>query len=461
MTPPADSSPVADLLVRDARLVVTMKGPEIPGGFVAVRNGLVTAVGPAGSEPPARRVLDAGGCLVTPGLINTHHHMLQNLTRNFKPENCSRGREAWILPLQKIWERLDEESAYLSAWIAMAELLLGGCTTTSDHLNNHPRPHLIDAEIKAAREIGIRFHPTRGCMDLSCRHGFGTPDSICQDRDTILADCERLVSTHHDRSHGAMVRIALAPCNPFAVSPELLTEAAALAEKLDVRLHTHLAEGPGEEEFCLRTWGCRPVERLECVGWTRDRTWVAHATWINDEEIRRLGAAGVGVAHCPSSNLLSARAIAPVAKLRAAGCPVGIGCDGGASAGHGSLWMETRTAMQVGHLAPGPRITARDALEMATLGSAACLGRQDELGHLAVGAAGDLVVWPTDTLYFSGMWSDLVEAWLRDGPVKAKHTIVAGRVLVQDGELQLREVEAKIRQHHALAREWQRAALEL
>jgi len=455
------ASPVYDLLIHSAGLLVTMDGEEIPGGFVAIRDGFIELIGSGGDLPDALEKMDASGCVVTPGLINTHQHFLQNLTRNFHPEACSQGRLAWILPLQKIWSRLDPEAAYLSAWVAMAEHLLGGCTTTADHLNNHPVPYLIDAEVKAAQEIGIRLHAARGAMDLGEDQGGTTPRALIQERDTILADFERLVARHHQREAGSFIQIALAPCNTYAASLELLQETAELAEKLDVRLHTHLSESEFENTYAVEKYGVRPLERLEAHGWGSERTWLAHCTCLNEREVAYMGQRQIGVAHCPSANLLSFRRIAPIKRLEVAGAPIGIGTDGGASAGHTSLWMEARTAMQVGHLrSEDCRVTARDALSYATVGGARCLGRSLDLGRLRVGFAADLVVWPTDTIHFSGSHYDLLEALFRNGPTSARHTIVGGKVLVRAGELQLPELEAKLKEHHQLAWDWQQSLLE-
>jgi cytosine/adenosine deaminase-related metal-dependent hydrolase len=436
-----DGTPRADLLVAGAELVATVDDGrrEISGGWVAITGGLVSGIGGPGDEPPAAaRILRAEGCLVTPGLINTHHHMFQNLTRSYRPATNG-DLFSWLSTLYPKWSRLDEESAYLSAWVGLAELALGGCTTTTDHLYVHPRGRgdLIRAEIIAARELGMRFHPTRGSMSLSEKDGGLPPDSVVQDDDEILADSERLVAAHHDASHGAMVRIALAPCSPFSVSPALMRRTAELAERLDVRLHTHLAEDPEEDRYCLDTLGVRPVEHFEAVGWGTDRAWVAHCIYPNADEIARLGRWGTGVAHCPSSNMMiGGGGIAPVADFRAAGAPVGLGCDGSASTDSASLWMEARNALLLGRLRTGPAsMGARDALEIATCGSAACLGRDGELGTLTIGAAGDLVCWPMEGVAFAGALSDPVEAWLRCGPVQARHTVVAGVPVVLDGAL--------------------------
>jgi cytosine/adenosine deaminase-related metal-dependent hydrolase len=327
-------------------------------------------------------------------------------------------------------------------------------------LNNHPVPFLVDAAIQAARETGIRLHAARGAMDVGEDQGGTTPRAIVQERDVILEDFQRLVDRYHQHEPGAFVQIALAPCNTYAASPELLRESAVLAEKLDVRLHTHLSESDFENTFSVEKYGMRPAERLEANGWGSSRTWVAHATCLDEQEIACLGRHAIGIAHCPSANLLSFRRIAPVKRLELAGSPIGIGTDGGASAGHASLWMEARTAMQVGHLRfEDSRVSARDALRYATTGGAACLGRSHDLGRLRKGFAADLVVWPTNSIHFSGSWYDLVEALLRNGPLHARDTIVGGRVRVRNGTLQLKGIEDILARHHRLAFDWQKILL--
>jgi cytosine/adenosine deaminase-related metal-dependent hydrolase len=429
----------ADLLVRGADLVATCDAErrELPAGWVAITGGVVTAVGAAGEEPPAAaEVLDASGCLVTPGLVNTHHHLYQNLTRAFAPVVDGTLFE-WLVKLYPVWAGVDEEASYLSAWVGLTELALGGCTTSTDHLYIAPRGggDLWSAQIAAARELGFRFHPTRGSMTLSAKDGGLPPDEVVQDDDEVLADSERLVAAHHDPAPYAMVRMALAPCSPFSVRPELMRATAELAERLDVRLHTHLAEDPDEDAYCLERFGRRPVEQFEEVGWLTGRAWVAHCIHPSPAEVLRLGAAGVGVAHCPSSNMiLGGGGICAVRDLRAAGSPVGLGCDGSSSNDAASLWLEARTALLLGRQRGGPAaMSAREVLEVATRGGAACLGRAGELGELSAGSAADLVVWPLTGPAYAGALSDPVEAWLRCGPAAARDTVVAGRFVVRDG----------------------------
>ena len=455
---------MTDLLVRNARLVAAMDAErtEISGGWVAVTDGFVSGVGLAGAEPAdAARIIDASDCLVTPGLVNTHHHLYQNLTRAFRPA-LGGNLFDWLRTLYPLWARLDEEASHVSAWVGLAELALSGCTTSTDHLYVHPAGSgdLVSAEIAAAADLGVRFHPTRGSMSLSEKDGGIPPDSTVQTDDVILAESERLVAAHHDRSPGAMVRIALAPCSPFSVSTELMTATAELAERLDVRLHTHLAEDIGEDDFCLETFGMRPVDYFEHCGWGTDRSWIAHCVQTNPAEISRLGRWGTGVAHCPSSNMILGAGMAPVRELRAAGVPVGLGVDGSASADSASMWAEARNAMLMARLRDGQSgraslFTARAVLDMATRGGARCLGRAGEIGELTVGACGDVAVWRLDGIAFAGAWSDPVEAWLRCGPVAAHHTIVAGRLIVEDGQLRAAGTEQMLRDHRRISLEIQ------
>ena len=452
------SDPV-DLLVRDARLVATMDADrtEIPGGWVAIRDGAVDAVGGPGSEPEASRVIRADGCLVTPGLVNTHHHMYQNLTRAYLPATSGTLFD-WLTTLYPIWAGLDEEAAHVSAWVGLAELALGGCTTSMDHLYVHPHGggDLITAEILAAQDLGLRFHATRGSMSRSQKDGGLPPDSVVEDDDTILAESERLVAQHHQRDPLAMVQVALAPCSPFSVTPELMRRSAELAEQLDVRLHTHLAEDTDEDDYCLETYGMRPFELFEEVGWATDRAWIAHCVQPNPDEVAALGRWGTGVAHCPSSNMILGVGLAPITELRAAGVPVGLGVDGSASADSASMWTESRNAMLLGSLRHGPASTqARDALEMATLGGAACLGRTGQIATLVPGAAGDLAIWSLDGPSHAGAHSDAIEAWLRCGPSSARDTIVAGRSIVTDGQLTHAGVATMLAAHETISRRFQ------
>ncbi len=450
-----------DLVVHDAWLLATVDADrrEIAGGWVAIDDGLIVGIGSkTDSEPAARRRLSADGCLITPGLINTHHHLYQNLTRAYPPMT-GEPLFGWLQSLYPLWTAaLDEEAEYHAAWVGLAELALSGCTTSSDHHYLHPvgSGDLLAAEIKAAAELGFRFHPTFGSMSLSFKDGGLPPDNAVRTEEEILADSERHVARWHDPSHGSMCQIALAPCSPFTVSPQLMRETAELAERLDVRLHTHLAENEEDDEFALAKFGMRPVDLYEDVGWLTSRSWAAHVVRPNDEEIVRLGRAGVGVAHCPSSNMILSSGIARTAALRTAGCPVGLGCDGSSSADAASMWQEARLAMLSGKLVSGTQsTTARTTLEMATRGGAECLGRGGELGELSVGAVGDLAVWNFEGPAFAGVITDPIEGWLRCGPMSSWHTVVAGSVLVENGELVSADLASRLTRHAEIARRFQ------
>jgi cytosine/adenosine deaminase-related metal-dependent hydrolase len=436
---PGAAATAVDLLIERAALVATVDDQrrEIPGGWVAVRDGVVEAVGAPGGEPPARARLDAAGCLVTPGLVNTHHHLWQNLTRAFRPMTTT-DFLGWLGALYPLWSRVDAEAIRLSTEVGLCELALGGCTTTSDHLYLQPpdQPSLVEVEILAAREVGLRFVATRGAVDRGRRDGSPMPDHMLESIDAVLTDAERLVGAYHQRGPRAMVQVALGPHSVFGATPALMRETAALAERLDVRLHTHLSGDSADEAYCLDLHRCRPVEWFESLGWASRRTWVAHCLFPSPAEIARLGAAGVGVAHCATAALLMGVGIAPVVELRRAGAPVGIGVDGSSNSDCASMWLEARMAMIANRFRSGPAgFGARDALELATRGGAACLGRAGEIGVLAPGANADVAVWPIEGLLFAGAISDPIDAWMRCGPSAPRHVLVAGRAVVRDGRV--------------------------
>ena len=450
------SENMADLLIENALVVATVDDArrELKGGWVAITNGLISGVGSSlDAKPSAREKLDATDCLVTPGLVNTHHHMYQNLTRAYPPMT-DKPLFGWLQSLYPLWRAIDEEAVYVSAYVGLAELALSGCTTSTDHLYLHPHGagDLLTAEIRAAQDLGMRFHPTRGSMSLSQKDGGLPPDDVVSDDDEILAASQLAVERHHDRSFGAMVRVALAPCSPFSVTEELMMRSAELAEKLDVRLHTHFAENAEDDDFSIATFGCRPMEYLERTGWCSDRTWVAHCVMPNHDEVHRLGAAGIGVAHCPSSNMILASGISPVVDLRAAGVKVGLGVDGSSSADSASMWLEARQAMLLAKLRNGASAgTARMSLEIATRGGAGCLGREGEIGEISVGAVGDIAVWSLTGPSFAGAIADPVEGWLRCGPAAAKHTVVHGRVVVRDGQVTHSALNDMLKSHHTIS----------
>lgn len=454
---------MTDLLINNARLVATVDTDrrELAGGWVAITDGFVSGVGGSTDpQPPATTTIDATDCLVTPGLVNSHHHLFQNLTRAFPPMTKA-PLFGWLQTLYPLWAAIDQEAVFTSAWVGLAELAMSGCTTSTDHMYLHPHGagDLLAAEIAAARDLGIRFHPTRGSMSLSVKDGGLPPDNVVQDDDTILAESELAVKRYHDRAPGAMVRIALAPCSPFSVTEQLMVRSAELAAQLDVRLHTHFAENAEDDEFSMAHFHCTPMEYLERTGWCTDRTWVAHAVTPNHDDVVRMGAAGIGAAHCPSSNLILASGIAPVIDMIAAGVHVGLGVDGSSSADSGSLWLEARQAMLLAKLRNGADAAdARMALECATIGGAGCLGRVGEIGSLAVGATGDVAIWSLTGPQHAGAIADPIEAWLRCGPIAARDTIVHGTPIVRNGALVSRDVEQRLVDHRRISARIQRLA---
>ncbi|CAN5522464.1 8-oxoguanine deaminase [soil metagenome] len=449
----------ADLVITGARCVATVDAErrELDGGWVAVTDGLISGVGEPGTEPDATEHIDAKGCLVTPGLVNTHSHFWQNLTRSYGPMT---GADflGWLAALYPLWATIDEEAAYISARVALAELAAGGCTTSSDHLYLQPpdQPSLVAAEIRAAADAGMRFHAVRGAVDRGERDGSPMPDRLVERIEDVLADTERLVAAHHDPTPASMVRMAIGPHSVFAATTELMEASAELAERLDIRLHTHLSGDSSDEGYCLDLHGVRPVEWFESTGWASSRTWVAHCFHPSPEEIGRLGAAGVGVAHCATAGLLMGVGVAPVPELRAAGCPVGIGGDGSANSDSLSMWMEARTVLLANRLRNGPAaFGARQVLEMATRDGAACLGRSGEIGELTIGANADVAVWPLTGLAWSGAVTDPIEAWLRCGPSAPRHVLVGGSALVRDGALTATDLPDVLARHDAAARRMQ------
>jgi cytosine/adenosine deaminase-related metal-dependent hydrolase len=360
--------------------------------------------------------------------------------------------------LYPLWERLDEEAIESSTWVALAELAQSGCTTASDHLylQNAGCGSFFDAQVAAAADVGLRFTACRGSIDRSQRDGALLPDSVAQDTDTILADCERVVHKYHDRNPLSFLRVALAPHSVYAASDRLMRGTAELGERLDVRIHTHLAADRADEAAARASHGLTPFEWFDSMGWTTPRAWVAHCIFPSESEIAKLGAAGVGVAHCATACLLMGVGITPVTDLRAAGSPVGLGVDGSSNSDSGSAWLEARTALLAGRFRGGPAaMSARDVLELATVGGAACLGRAGEIGQLTVGAAGDLAVWPLDDLAHAGAVSDPIEAWLRCGPAAPRHVVVGGRTIVDDDELLLPGLDDRLRRHRRIARHLQ------
>jgi cytosine/adenosine deaminase-related metal-dependent hydrolase len=417
-------------------------GTEHADGHIVIEGDRITAVGagPASDARPGARRIDGRGTLATPGLVNCHHHLYQWATRGLAQQATL---FEWLLELYPVWAHVDDEIEWAAARAGLSALALSGCSTTTDHHYVFPAGagDLLEVEVNAAASIGVRFHPCRGSMDLGRSDGGLPPDEIVEDRDAILTASEEAVARFHDPSPGAMVRVALAPCSPFSVTGELMAEIAQLARRLGVRLHTHLAETLDEEQFCRERFGVRPVEYLEQLDWLGDDVWLAHCVHLSDDEIVRFGATRTGVAHCPSSNARLGAGIAPVGALTAAGAPVGLGVDGAASNESGALSVELREALLVARVAGGPAaMTAREALALATIEGARCLGRDDELGSLEPGKLADVALWRLDELDRAGI-EDPIAALVLGRPREVDTLLVGGRPLVERGELRTADVE--------------------
>jgi cytosine/adenosine deaminase-related metal-dependent hydrolase len=412
---------------------VDAAGTEHASGHVVVEDGRIAAVGP-GSAPAQGDRIDGGGCLATPGLVNCHHHLYQWATRGMSQQATL---FEWLQDLYPVWANVDGEIERAAARAGLAALLLSGCSTSMDHHYVFPREggDLLAIEIEAARDLHVRFHPTRGSMDLGKSDGGLPPDEITEDRDEILQACADAIDRHHDPAPDAMVRIALAPCSPFSVTKELMRETAEYARQRGVRLHTHMAETKDEEEFCLELFGVRPVEYLEQLGWLGDDVWLAHCVHLDEREVRRFGETATGVAHCPSSNARLGAGIAPVAALTAAGAPVGLGVDGAASNEAGELAGELRQALLAARVRGGPQaLTAREALALGTIHGARCLGREAEIGSLEPGKLADIALWRVDGLDHAGI-ADPVAALVLGPRPRVEHLLVGGRVVVENGRL--------------------------
>ncbi len=429
-------------MILEGCAVATVSGAVHPDGHVVMEGNRITAVGagPAlGGEGPR---IDASGCLATPGLVNCHHHLYQWATRGLAQQATL---FEWLVDLYPVWARIDARVERAAARAGLAALLRSGCTTASDHHYVFPEGagDLLAVEIEAARGLGIRFHPCRGAMDLGASEGGLPPDSVTEDRDAILAAYDAALNAYHDPSPGSMLRIALAPCSPFSVTRELMAETAEFARARDARLHTHMAETVEEEAFCLERFGVRPVEYLEELGWLGDDVWLAHCVHLSDAEVARFGETRTGVAHCPSSNARLGAGIAPVVPLLRAGAPVGLGVDGSASNEAGELAGELRQALLMArNRTPSTpaAMTAAEALELATVHGARCLGRADELGTLEPGKLADVVLWRLDDLDHAGIADPVAALVLGPRPL-AETVIVNGHVVVERGELRTGDVE--------------------
>jgi 8-oxoguanine deaminase len=421
-------------------------GTEHPDGWLLVRDGLVEAVG-RGVPPAADERVDLAGAVVTPGLVNTHHHLYQTLTR-------ARAQQAtlfeWLRELYPVWARIDAEAEYAAARTGLAELALSGCTTVFDHHYVFPRGRdgLVEAEVQAARELGVRIVASRGSMDLGESDGGLPPDELVEEIDHVLAETERLAAL---QDAGGLVQVAVAPCSPFSVTKELMAESAELARRLGLRLHTHLAETVEEDAYCGELYGCRPVEYLEQLGWVAGDVWCAHCVHLSGEDVEAFARAGVGVAHCPTSNLRLGAGVAPVRGLVDAGAPVGLGVDGSASNERSDLFFEVKQALLVARGRGGPAaMTVREALRLGTRGGAAVLGR-DDIGQLAPGRRADLAVWRTDGLELGGAVTDPVAGLVLSAPHRVDRLYVGGEEVVRDGHLVRADEDEIAREHRVQA----------
>lgn len=451
------------LLVKNIDVLATMDAArrEIPDGAIFVEDNVIQRVGTTAeltADPTLHpdRTIDARGTVVIPGLINTHHHLYQTLTRTI---GTGEGKILfdWLKFLYPIWAEMDSEAVYISAKIGLAELILSGATTVADHLYLYPNDSKIDDEIRAAQEIGVRFHPTRGSMSLGESQGGLPPDRVTDSEDFILKDSLRAIETFHDPNRYSMLRIGLAPCSPFSVTTDLMRESAKLAREYPlVNLHTHLAETKDEDRFCMEMFGMRPVEYAESVEWMGEDVWFAHMVHPNKDEIERLGHSHTGVCHCPSSNMILASGIAPIPDLIEAGARVGLGVDGSASNDGNHMLGEARQAMLLQRVGwPGfesraDRFSARQALELATLGSASVL-RRDDIGAIAPGMAADFVAFRMDDLAHAGGLADPVASLVTCTPTHVWLSVINGKIVVEDGEIRTLDLPTTIERHNKIS----------
>ena len=448
------------LLIKNAELLVTMDDGrhQIAEGGVYARDNLIEQVGPTEELPStADTVIDARGMIVLPGLVNCHHHLYQTLTRAV-PAAQDATLFRWLKTLYPIWAGLTSEAVYTSALVGLAELVLSGCTTASDHLYIYPNDCRIDDEIRAAVQLGVRFQPCRGAMSLGESQGGLPPDSVVEEEGEILHDMRRVIEVYHDPSPGAMLRIVVAPCSPFSVTPDLMRESAALARAYGVQLHTHLTETLDEERFCLRQFGHRPVAYAEELGWLGADVWHAHCVHLNEDEVALFAQTGTGVSHCPSSNMRLASGIAPVRAYLDQGVRVGLGVDGSASNDASHMLAEARMALLLQRVSGNPAgLSAKEALWLATVGGAQVLGR-DDIGCLAPGKAADLIGLRLDRLDYAGALHDPLAATVFCAPQRVDLSVINGRVIVKDSRLTTVELGPVIERHNRIAEDLVRAS---
>ena len=454
--------PDQTLLLKNADVLCTMSEPgeneiniesEIKGGGLFARNGIIEAVGESSSLPQiADTIIDMKGHVVIPGMVNTHHHLFQNLTRAV-PAAQNSELFGWLKTLYPIWSNIGPEHVYWSTALGLAELALSGCTTSSDHLYIYPNGAKLDDSLSAASDIGVRFHGTRGSMSIGESQGGLPPDSLTEKESFILSESQRLIETYNDSSRYAMQRVALAPCSPFSVSIDLMRESAAMARSYGVGLHTHLAENAEDIEYGLQQFGMRPGEYIEAVGWTGDDVWHAHCVQLNSEEINLFAKTGTGIAHCPCSNMRLASGIAPVRQMLDAGVKVGLGVDGSASNDSGNMLNEARQTMLLQRVnSKASAMTAREALRVATIGGASVLNR-DDIGMLVPGYAADITAFKRDNVDFSGSDWDPVASLVFCGPSKANYTIINGKIVVSEGQLTSIPMEKLVHEHSKLSQD--------
>ena len=444
-------APMKDILIRNADVVVTMNATrqELQTTDIHLKDGVIHALGQRFAAPGAE-VIEARGCVVTPGLVNTHHHLYQTLTRAV-PGGQDALLFGWLTTLYPIWSRFGPEEMFTSAQVGLAELALSGCTMTSDHLYLYPNGSRLDDTIAAAGEVGLRFHPTRGAMSIGISAGGLPPDNLVEKEPAILDDMIRVVDRFHDPKPGAMVRVGLAPCSPFSVSRELMRDAALLARDKRVMLHTHLAENDEDIAYSLAQFGCRPGQYAEDLGWTGADVWHAHCVRLDRSEIELFARSGTGIAHCPCSNCRLGSGIAPIRAMRDRGVKLGLGVDGSASNDAGNLVAEARMALLLQRVAKGAdAMSAREVLEIATLGGAQVLGR-DDLGSIEPGKRADLAIWDMTGIEAAGSW-DPVAALVLCGPTRVRGLIVEGREVVRDGQMLTFDLPWVLERHRDLAR---------
>ncbi|PUB18653.1 8-oxoguanine deaminase [Yoonia sediminilitoris] len=440
-----------DLLIKNADIILTMDDDrrKLNGADVLIRNGVISAVD-HDLSPDGASQFDATGTVMTPGLINTHHHLYQTLTRAV-PGAQDALLFGWLQRLYPIWARFGPEEMFVSAQIGLAELALSGCTLTSDHLYLFPNGARLDDTIAASTQVGLRFHATRGAMSIGESDGGLPPDSLVEDERTILEDCIRVIDAFHDPTPGAMVRVCVAPCSPFSVSRDLMRDAALLARDKGVMMHTHLAENDEDIAYSLEKFGCRPGQYAEDLGWTGDDVWHAHCVKLDGQEIDLFARSRTGVAHCPCSNCRLGSGIAPIRQMRDAGVPVGLGVDGSASNDIGNLVGEARQAMLLQRVKEGAdAMSAYEALEIATRGGAQVLGR-DDCGQIAVGMRADLALWDAQAIENAGSWDPA--ALVLAGPAKVRDLFVEGRQIVSAGQIQTFDLPKQIARQNLLARQ--------